>query len=657
MSSIDHPLPGEVVGHRVRIEGWAAWDDQPAAAVTVHVDGMLVGRGLPGGVDRPDVAEALGMPALFGSGWVVDVDMLPYVGRPIALQVSVWPGGDAPSVPLDPVAVDVRAKSEAPGRNMGAQIEFPAAGVVVGPYAMHVMGRVGDDRNPVPSLDVVVNGRHAGRARLGLERIGPSFGEGPPVVALTGFEHIVDLDVLPQSESVLRVQLVSRTPGGPVTVVADRMVRRAPADAIGEVPVGPGSSPHRRPASPVGGLDLVVFTHDLGYGGGQLWLSELLRRSGAGRRFPCTVVAPVDGPLRSTLERDGVVVRVTQPFPVDSMDSYEGRVDELAQVVASRGYNAALVNTLGSFTGADVTRRLGIPTAWAVHESIPAATYLTYAFGSVAIPPGIRQRFFETLRDTPAVVFEAEATRLLFQDVVRPGHSVVVPYGVDTAALDAYADSVSRIEARGRLGIDPSRRVALVMGTIEPRKSQTRIAQAFTRVAESHPEWDLVFVGDTGSTYGDALKAYVAESGCADRVRVESVVADTAPWYRAADLLVSASDIESMPRSALEAMCLGVPVLATAIFGLPELITDGGNGFLFEPGDLDALVVALHRVFGVGPERLAAVGGAASRLIHAEYDSVGYATTIISLLERLRLEPDLRIADFGGAAEQRAGRG
>ena len=141
-----------------------------------------------------------------------------------------------------------------------------------------------------------------------------------------------------------------------------------------------------------------------------------------------------------------------------------------------------------------------------------------------------------------------------------------------------------------------------------------------------------------------------------DRIRVEPVVPDTAPWYRAADLLVSASDIESMPRSALEVMCLGVPVLATAIFGLPELITDGSNGFLFEAGDLDALKGALHRVFGFDPEELAAVGGAASRLIHAEYDSAGYATTVISLLDHLRFEPDLRVADFRDAAAQRSGR-
>ena len=63
------------------------------------------------------------------------------------------------------------------------------------------------------------------------------------------------------------------------------------------------------------------------------------------------------------------------------------------------------------------------------------------------------------------------------------------------------------------------------------------------------------------------------------------MVLDTYPWYRAADLLVSASDIESLPRSVLEAMCFRVPVLATSIFGLPELISDGETGFLFEPGD------------------------------------------------------------------------
>ena len=252
---------------------------------------------------------------------------------------------------------------------------------------------------------------------------------------------------------------------------------------------------------------------------------------------------------------------------------------------------------------------------------------------------GIRRRFEETLRDTSALVFVAEATRLLYAPLAGPGRSVVIPYGIDTAAVQAFADSTPRDQVRGRFGIPSDRKVAVVMGTTDPRKAQTRLAQAFARVAADHPGWDLVFVGDTGTPYADALKTFVSESGLETRVRRVPVIPDVYPWYRAADLLLSASDIESLPRSVLEAMCFGIPVAATSIFGLPELISDGETGFLFEPGDLDALTAVLHRVFSTPPERMATIGAAAQRLILGAYDSAGYATDIVSLLDRMRHDP------------------
>jgi D-inositol-3-phosphate glycosyltransferase len=400
------------------------------------------------------------------------------------------------------------------------------------------------------------------------------------------------------------------------------------------------------PGSDGAGLDLVVFTHDLGYGGGQLWLSELLAKAGAGRSFPCTVISPGDGPLREELERCGVSVRITQPYPTDSLGSYEGRAEELCQVVGAGGHNAALVNTLLVAMGADVTRRLGIPTVWAIHESITPSAYWAHALGDAVIPAGIRRRFEDTLRETSALVFEAEATRRLFADAAEVDRTVVIPYGIDTGSVAAFSATNSRNQARRSVGIHPGRKVALVMGTTEPRKAQTRLAQGFDEVAADHPDWDLVFVGDNGSAYAEALRRFIAETGLDERARVIPVVADTYPWYRAADLMVSASEIESLPRSALEAMCFGVPVLATDIFGLPELIDDSVNGFLFAPSDLVALTAAFRRVFSLPSDHLAAIGEEARRLIIGEYDSEGYATDVISLLEHLVHGADGSPAEF-----------
>ena len=185
------------------------------------------------------------------------------------------------------------------------------------------------------------------------------------------------------------------------------------------------------------------------------------------------------------------------------------------------------------------------------------------------------------LATSNALVFEADATRQLYAAWAGADRSIVVRYGVDTGVINAFCRRVSHRESQSR-DRDPARLpVILVMGTIEPRKAQTRIAQAFALARKQHPDWMLVFVGDSDTYYSDGLKEYLRNAGLKDRTRVVPVVEDIYPWYRAADLLLSLSDMESLPRSALEAMCFGLPVLSTSVFGLPELLEDGRTGFLF----------------------------------------------------------------------------
>jgi glycosyltransferase involved in cell wall biosynthesis len=654
---IDEPEAGTTMTGTVRVRGWAAMDDRPVLAVAVRLDGRLVGRAVTGTEPRADVAEALGWPQLRGAGWSVDADVgvgVPTVGGTSELVVTVWPDGGGAPVALPPIPVTIAVGAVGPddveADEINARIDGLEDGATIGSDAVRLEGWVYHDRFVVSSLDVLANGRHVGRARLGLPRLDLDTQGAPTHVAVSGFEFVLDLDLIPAAERVVRVQLVATVSGGHPVVVATAVLCRPSADGADEadeavVPVGPGGSPHRvGTAAPGRGrdvMDLVVFTHHLGYGGGQLWLSELLARADAGRSFPCTVVAPADGPLRAELEQAGIRVHVTQPFPFDSLASYEGRLEELSLLVAAGGHTAALVNTLPAAIGADVTRRMGIPTVWAVHESLPASTLWFHALGAAGCPPGIRRRFEETLRDTSALVFEAEATRRIYAPLAGRGRCLVIPYGIDTGAVGAFAASASREQVRRELGIAIDRKVALVMGTTEPRKAQIRLAQAFGSVADDHSDWDLVFVGDNDTSYAEALQRLVAESGLDQRVRLIPVTPDIYPWYRSADLLVSASDVESLPRSALEAMCFGVPVLATSIFGLPELITDGETGFLFEPGDLDALVAAFRRVFGLGPSHLAEVGTAARQLILDRYDSAGYASDIISLLDQMRRDPGI----------------
>ncbi|HEX4433139.1 MAG TPA: glycosyltransferase family 4 protein [Frankiaceae bacterium] len=482
---------------------------------------------------------------------------------------------------------------------------------------------------PVSKLDVFVNGVRAGAARLGYVRADVRDQYQVPHALLSGFDFRCDPATFGGAEHV-RIELFAQRMSGGRSLVASRDVWVA---ATVERAAAPALVIAKRPAPP--DFHLLVVTHDLGYGGGQLWLSELLERMGAGRDFACTLVCPQTGPLAPVLRRLGITIHVNGWTPADRADVYEGRVAELASWAAAQNFSSVLVNTFLSFPGADMATRLGLPCAWAIHESWTPSMFWSAAYPPDGVDPGVKNAALRALGACDAVVFEADATRALYAGHTRPGAAMVVKYGIRTQVIRDYCDEIDRETARKQLGLHEFRRVLLVMGTVEPRKWQTMIALAFQQVAAGHPDTALVFVGGGDTPYAHGLTEYLRRVGLNQQVRVEPVVADTYPWYRAADALICASDVESLPRSVLEAMAFGVPVAAASVFGLPELISDGETGLLFEGADLRSAVDAFDRLLTMRPDALDAIARAGQQLVFDDYDSAGYAQRLTDVLHEI----------------------
>jgi glycosyltransferase involved in cell wall biosynthesis len=133
--------------------------------------------------------------------------------------------------------------------------------------------------------------------------------------------------------------------------------------------------------------------------------------------------------------------------------------------------------------------------------------------------------------------------------------------------------------------------------------------------------------------HNGALRDHLARAGLSARATVVPLVDAPYEWHAVADLFVCPSDVESLPRVVLEAMAFEVPVLASRIFGLPELIEHERTGWLCEPRDVGDLAGALDRALRVTPERRAEIGGAARRVVHERHDAAEYADRFAALLE------------------------
>jgi len=658
--SVDQPRDGETVTRgRMIVAGWHAWAHRPAVAVAVALGGETVSVATPGAVRRPDVAAAYGAPGMEATGWSTTLDLTGWKHRSARLDLVVWPARESSPVSLAPITVWLADDAVPPP---AGALDEPAEGALLKRGVVMFAGWAFDPIAPVDRVEIVIGDRQAVPARLGQVREDVLELSGFAHARLSGFEAIVDLADFVEGPDHIRVEVVAHTLGGEPFLIAEQTHRLGPAGTGSPDPQGAKRQTclHERtrntldrlapPATP-GDLDLLVFAHDLGFGGAQLWLLEFLRRSGAGRLFGCTVIAPRPGPLLGTLEGLGIAVHVTNGYPVEDVETYEGCVAELAALSCRGGHTAVLVNSFCSFIGTDVAGRLGIPCAWAIHESYQPALLWSALYRPDAVDPLVRVSAVRALRNASALVFVAEATRRLFLSATEADRALTIPYGVDTAAIDrvrgdGVGPSGAKARARASLGLPADATVVLLVGAPEARKALTTTAEAFARVAEEFPDAMLIFLGAGTGTYTDALRSYVADVGLGERCLVLQAVEDTSVWYLAADLLVCASDVESLPRVLLEAMCFGVPVLATAVFGVPDLITDGETGWLFEPRSVAAAENALRRVLGLGAETRRAVAAAGSAEVHDRYDSDRYVADVSLLLRGIAADPAARPRDL-----------
>jgi D-inositol-3-phosphate glycosyltransferase len=507
----------------------------------------------------------------------------------------------------------------------GGRFDFPP-GTVLPRGEVTLSGWTLFEAGPTLRVELQLGGVDLGPARLGLPRPDVAEGLQTEPAAVTGFELRINLeDWAGPQESELFATV--RGPAGKRLELGPLPLRIAPADESASVETEP---PRARPGVTRGGLRTLIVTHELGLGGAQLYLIDLVRELLRTEAVDPTVIAAVDGPLREELEALGVPVHISGAPPGESVAAHLGRVEEIRAWIGGRQFDVAFVNTATGLVlpGVEVARQLEIPVVWAIHESFELSTLWA------GIDPGVRRRGERLLEGAEVALFVAEATQRLFEPLVA-ANARTIPYGLDLAPIEAERKGFDRAAVRRQAGIPVDAELALCVGTIEPRKGQVALAQAFELIAERHPRARLAFVGGRDDADTRFLTEHAATLRAADRIKIVPSTPEIQPWFGVSDFLVCASDIESMPRTALEAMAWEVPVLATKVFGLPELVEDGHNGWLCPPRDIGTLAEGLDRALSATPEERRRLGRQGRALIEERHSLQRYGREVASLLEEL----------------------
>jgi glycosyltransferase involved in cell wall biosynthesis len=143
----------------------------------------------------------------------------------------------------------------------------------------------------------------------------------------------------------------------------------------------------------------------------------------------------------------------------------------------------------------------------------------------------------------------------------------------------------------------------ICVGRLSPEKGQTGLLRAFAKLRARRPELMLRLVGDGPDRM--SLEALAKELGLTDAVTFAGRLPEeeTLAEIARSDLLVLPSFMEGLPIVLMEAMAVGVPVIASRVAGIPELVEDGETGLLFTPSDWDELASRIDFLLGDEAQR------------------------------------------------------
>jgi glycosyltransferase involved in cell wall biosynthesis len=308
-----------------------------------------------------------------------------------------------------------------------------------------------------------------------------------------------------------------------------------------------------------------------------------------------------------------------------------GREDVLGAAAGRAGVPAVRVEAPGKVSLSALAPLVRLSRGGLLHAHDYKALVLALAAGAVARAPVVATFHGDTGHLPRVLAYErlarwaarfsagVAATSERLAEQIRaaaprtPVH--VIPNGIPLGTLPTPAE---RLAARRALDLPDDAQVVAFVGRLSPEKAPEVLLQAAEGTG-----MHVVVAGE------GPLRASLEAGADRTRVRFLGFVPEVGPVLAAADVLALPSRTEGLPMAVLEAMAAGVPVVASAVGSLPEVLGNGA-GVLVPPGDVTALRLALEQLSV--PERRAALAGTARLRVESRY---GVAAMARSYRERL----------------------
>lgn len=382
------------------------------------------------------------------------------------------------------------------------------------------------------------------------------------------------------------------------------------------------------PSGPARKHKIAYVIDGLGMGGAERLMVPILKHLNRDRfdAYVCALQSRDGNPMAEELRLLGIPVECLDIKHLRDWDALPRLTGYLKRVGADLVHTQLeFANILGNVSA----KYLRLPSVCTIHV-MPALDVKTKS--------KLHQRveWFALRRFCDRVISVSEEARQHHLAISgAPSSQVVTLYnGIDLSSFVSLERERERAAVRTELGIPPDANVLTTVAVLRPQKGIQFMIRALPAILASHPNTYYLVVGD--GSHRDALLEEVQKAGVGDRVVFAGMRRDVTRLLSASDVFVLPTLTEALPTVLAEAMAARLPIVASRVGGVPEMVTDGQNGCLVEPEDLDGLVLACRQLVA-GKDIRAAMGEEGWRTVDQKFNIERQVDTLEELyLDQLR---------------------
>lgn len=346
-------------------------------------------------------------------------------------------------------------------------------------------------------------------------------------------------------------------------------------------------------------------------GGMETWVLRLIERL-PGERFTVTALCPFESPFTDRLRALDVDTLIVSMPPDDPSWASLQATCALIQAAGIDVLHAHLPNA--HMLAALAARMTGKPVVATIHGRQMTTNELeVHRCTGSRIHAVCRQTYYQ------AIGLGVDADRIS-----------CIPNGVDTKVFRPAAARTPVL--RDALGIDAGAPLVGFVGRLSPEKGPDLFVRVASIAHRQAPQAHFVLIGD-GPMRAE-LDAQIRDAGLQAHVHLAGLRDDLAQCYGELDLLASTSRSEAMPLALMEGMACGVPIVATRVGGVPDLIVHGSTGFLAGFCDCRAAAEAIVDLLAA-PDRRRRMAEASRALALRRFDLDDSVAQVSQLLARL----------------------